>query len=158
MKTIKIMIAASVGMMGSGTIVPITFDPEENYIITAYNDGTIIIWNSKSGKMISQLGENYDGVNSISFGENGQVIIASYDDGYIRIWDLKEKGCICEIEEKGKRMIRANVYNQSIVALSDDGIIFKWPFQPLPTLIDELSERFKNRQLTLEERGMYYME
>jgi WD40 repeat protein len=148
----------NMGMMGSGTIVPITFDPEENYIITAYNDGTIIIWDYKNGKRISQLGENYDGVNSISFGENGQVIIASYDDGYIRIWDLKEKGCICEIEEKGKRMIRANVYNQSIVALSDDGIIFKWPFQPLQTLIDETSERFKNRQLSLEEREKYYLE
>lgn len=136
----------------------VTYDPEENYIITASNDGTIIIWDSKNGKRISQLGENYDGVNSISFGRNGQYIIASYDDGYIRIWDLKEKGCICEIEEKGKRMIRAKVYNQSVVALSDDGKIFKWPFQPLQTLIDETSERLKNRPLTFEERGMYYIE
>ena len=136
----------------------VTFNPDENNIITASSDGTIIIWDSKSGKMISKLGENYDGVNSISFGKNGQDIIASYDDGYIRIWDLKEKGCICEIEEKGKRMIRAKVYNQSVVALSDDGKIFKWPFQPLQTLIDETSERFKNRQLSLEEREKYYLE
>ena len=90
--------------------------------------------------------------------KNGQYIIASYDDGYIRIWDLKEKGWICEIEEKGKRMIRANVYNQSVVALSDDGKISKWPFEPLQTLIDETSEKLKERQLTLEEREKYYIE
>lgn len=55
-------------------------------------------------------------------------------------------------------MIRANVYNQSVVALSDDGKISKWPFEPLQTLIDETSEKLKERQLTLEEREKYYIE
>lgn len=45
-----------------------------------------------------------------------------------------------------------------IVSASYDNNVIIWDFPPLQELIDQTHERFKNRQLTLEERRMYYLE
>ncbi len=45
-----------------------------------------------------------------------------------------------------------------IVSASYDGTVRIWDFPPLQQLIDETRERFKDRQLTPEERQKYYLE
>ena len=45
-----------------------------------------------------------------------------------------------------------------IVSASGDHTIRIWDFPTLDQLIQETTERFKNRQLTPEERRQYYLE
>ena len=45
-----------------------------------------------------------------------------------------------------------------IVSAANDGTIRIWDFPPLQELIDQTRKRFKDRQLTPEEKRKYYLE
>jgi WD40 repeat protein len=45
-----------------------------------------------------------------------------------------------------------------IVSASADGTVKIWDFPPLQELIDSTRERFKDRELTQEEKRKYYLE
>lgn len=47
---------------------------------------------------------------------------------------------------------------RKIVSASWDKTIRIWEYPPLQELIDQTRERFKDRELTPEERRMYYLE
>ena len=98
---------------------------------------------------------------SAVFSPDGKRIISASGDETIRTWDAQTgkqigdplKGhtwpvCSAAFSPDGKH----------IVSASYDKTIRIWDFPPLEDLIDQTRERFKNRQLTPEERRKYYLE
>ena len=83
------------------------------------------------------------------------------EDNTIRIWDVATGQQIGEPLQGHTGIVRSASFSpdgRHIVSASGDGTIRIWDFPPLQQLIDETRERFKNRQLTPEERRKYYLE
>ena len=105
----------------------VSFSPDGKAIISAFDNGTIIIWNADTGKSLKWLEGHTDGVNSASFSPDGKKIVSASDDRTIRIWDA-ETG-------KEQKVVYAHdiVYSASfspdgkhIISVSADGTARIW--------------------------------
>ena len=166
-KTIRIWDAKTSKAVGkpleghTGIVRSASFSPDGKYIVSASDDGTIRIWEAKTGQAVGKPLEGHiDRVYSASFSPDGKYIVSSSSDKTIRIWDAKTghaMGYPLEVQTGGVFSSYFSPDGKSIVSASEDGIQI-WNFPSLQDLLNQTRERFKNRQLTKEERQKYYLE
>lgn len=68
----------------------VQFHPELPYLADACEDGTVTLWNSRSGKLVQRLLHS-SRVNYISFSHDGDFLAAGGEDGVVRVWDLRSQ-------------------------------------------------------------------
>ncbi|BDM83852.1 hypothetical protein AM10699_67130 (plasmid) [Acaryochloris marina MBIC10699] len=72
-------------------------------IITGSGDGTVRIWDAKTGKLIGQLLQKSElGIFSVAISHDGQRIISGSWDGTVRIWDAKTGKPIGQLLQKSE--------------------------------------------------------
>ena len=137
-----------------------TYSPDGKYILSASYDRTLRLWNANNGELIRVFRGHDVGVQFASFNSDGSKIVSASDDSTIIIWDTNSGVPLCTF--KGHSSNVWSVFFSSderhIISASHDNTVRIWEFPPLHQLIDETRERFKNRQLTPEERRKYYLE
>ena len=105
-----------------------------------------------------------DEVLSVEFSKNGNLLLSASKDRTVRIWEVEsgvEIYCLLVGNEEYIDLFKAcfSPDNKWIATLSNTPYRIKiWPFPSLQDLINETRERFKNRQLTPEERKKYYLD
>lgn len=67
----------------------ISFSPNGKYIVSASRDGTIKVWDVKSGICIKTIAGHNETVCCVSFSSDGHFILSASDDGIIKIWGFK---------------------------------------------------------------------
>ena len=70
---------------GKGWVQDIKFSPDGNQFAVATTTG-IWIYDSHTGKQISQFEGHMGGANAISYSQNGQLLAAAHQDLTIRLW------------------------------------------------------------------------
>ena len=135
-----------------------TFSPDGKYIVSASYDYTLKIWDTKNWECIKTLEGHTYPVNSANFSPDGRYIVSTSSDKNVKIWNTTYWVCV----ETIKCTSSANDANFSRdgrqIAYATGSKINIIEFSPLQELIDDTRERFKNRELTPEERRMYYLE
>ena len=72
----------------------ILYSSKGHLIASASHDGTIKLWDTKSGECIATLDEGEGQmIRSISFSENGNKLVSGGSDRVIRIWDIANSSC-----------------------------------------------------------------
>jgi DNA-binding beta-propeller fold protein YncE len=139
-----------------------SFSPDGKFIVSGSLDNTVRIWNAQTGKQIgSPLEGHTDHVNSVAFSPDGKHIVSASDDKTVRIWDAhigKQISNPLAGHADEVNSVAFSPDSKYIVSASSDQTIRIWDFTPLQDLIDEISERFKDRQLTPKERQKYYLD
>ncbi|MBR6749124.1 MAG: hypothetical protein IKM10_01320 [Bacteroidaceae bacterium] len=136
------------------------FSPDEKYIVSASWDKTIKIWSTENWECIKTLEGHTFWVQSATFSPDpdGKYIVSASWDKTIKIWDTTYGVCVktieCASEADDANFSRDG--RQIVYATGSKINIIEFP--PLQELIDDTRERFKNRELTPEERRMYYLE
>ncbi len=67
----------------------VTFSPDGNKLANGSSEGTILIWNTNSGKFIRKLTGQFGFIKSLSFSSDGKLLASGSDDGSILIWDTE---------------------------------------------------------------------
>ena len=162
-----------------------TFSPDGNNLLTISYDKDIFICRNLSvleeiaGKHIKPDQEVYrievfaheeqdsfvlrghtDRVNWASYSPDGAHIVSCSDDNTIRVWDAKSGQCVQVFRDQDNIFAHVEFAHDGIYILSKShkGTVITWLFPPLQKLINDNWERFKSRQLTLEERKKFYLE
>ena len=77
-----------------GAVNSAVFSPDGNKIVSASSDGTIMIWDVKSGICIRKLTGHGSNVSSSAFSSDGNRIVSTSFDKTIRVWDANSGKCI----------------------------------------------------------------
>jgi WD40 repeat protein len=70
----------------------VAFNPEGTLLAAGQGDGTVRVWDAKSGRMTLELKGHEDHVQEIAFSPDGRTLVSSSNDGTIRLWSVS-LGC-----------------------------------------------------------------
>ncbi len=65
----------------------LAFSPDGEFLASAVGDGTIKIWNSRTGAEIRAFSAHADSVYSVAFHPNGRLLASSGADRKVKVWD-----------------------------------------------------------------------
>ena len=76
-----------------GSVTSAAFSPDGNYVVSASEDQSVILWNGLLGKDRNALQHYYPGhrqaITSVAFSPDGTHILSGARDGTVRLWDLR---------------------------------------------------------------------
>ena len=75
----------------------IAFSPDYQKLVSGGDDGTVKIWNIKSGECLKTFSVPETWIWSVSFSYDGQMIAHSNDNGTAQIWDVNTEQCIATL-------------------------------------------------------------
>ena len=126
-------------------------------------DNSIKIWDLSTGVCLHRFNgcnfSTYGSKRLVSFSPDGKRIVGASIDSYIRVWDVNSGVCLqsfkCHFDKLSSVAFSPN--GEYIYAFFNNSYEI-WECLPIEKLIIKNSQRFKKRQLTLEERKKYYLE
>ena len=93
-------VAALVGHFNE--VLDATYSADGEKIATASSDGTVRVWEAKTGLLIVVLNGHLGAIHSVIFSPDGQRIVTASADNSAHIWDAKTAQHIAEL--KGQKM------------------------------------------------------
>jgi eukaryotic-like serine/threonine-protein kinase len=87
----------SVQLIGnSGTIWSVDFVPGEDQILAAIEDGTVLLWDINTQKVLRKFAAHRGNISSIHYHPSEATFATSGDDGFVKLWDAKSFNLIRE--------------------------------------------------------------
>lgn len=139
------------------------FSPDGKCLIIADDDSIKVLdLSSQEHIAVFYLKDIFGAIDIVSFSPDGKYLLSATCWGQICIWDVMS----CQIIDKWyveggvDNCIHSAIFSQNgkkILTASESGAIQIWSFPSLQELISDTQKRFKNNQLTFEERKKYYI-
>lgn len=142
-----------------GTPISASFIPGERKIVITSPSSPICIFDLDTGELLEKHSSNWNGFVAISPDGKRIALTSTVFPNTVKVYELVSWRCIESITVESTRVVSA-VFSPdglSIITASSDGIIRIWESWPLPYLIDRLKEKFKNRDLTEDEKRRFYL-
>lgn len=146
----------------------VEFSLDDRSILSLSGLSSICVWDVENRMMKEINIEGCPSISSVSYSPDGKYIIASeqYGEPAIYILDVTTGQQVCEsmkvytdTNHEILPEIRSAVFtpdSRQIIATLEKSFIV-WDFPPLQELIDHTNEQLKDRQLTIEEKRMFYL-
>jgi WD40 repeat protein/serine/threonine protein kinase/Flp pilus assembly protein TadD len=72
---------------GTGSVRSVAYSPDGRRIASAHDDGSIVLWDARTGREIRSLTGHLGCVSSVTFDDDGGRLISGGFDGTVRVWD-----------------------------------------------------------------------
>jgi WD40 repeat protein len=80
-------VASSTTFRGVGYVTSVCFSPDGRRLASAYDDGTVRVWESATGAEALALKGHSGPISSVCFSPDGRRLAAACEDGTVRVWD-----------------------------------------------------------------------
>ncbi|MFY7806812.1 MAG: WD40 repeat domain-containing protein [Limnoraphis robusta] len=111
-----IRLPASQTLIGHSTwVYAVTISSDNQYLASASYDGTIKIWNLKTGQLLHSFSGHTDAIETLTISPDNKILISGGWDNRIRVWNLETGELI--------RTLKGHGEDVKTVAISSDG---KW--------------------------------
>ena len=71
----------------TGPVWSVAFSPDGNSLAMAVNDGSVQLWNARTGALMSTIPAHKGIVWSVAYDRDGSQIATAGDDGWVKLWD-----------------------------------------------------------------------
>lgn len=108
-----------------GPVLNAVFSPNNLYIATGSEDGTLRVWDALSGKLRAVLQGHSRKVNKVRFSPDGRLIASASDDGTARIWDVvtgHQRAILRHTEDPKKSLILDVAFSRDSQLLATAGL------------------------------------
>ncbi len=141
------------------SVISALFSPDGKYLVISSYGKDVLICDAITGQNLHSLHGHSEYVNYASFSHDGKRVVSASHDQTVRIWDTFTGLClqVIQTDTVNVESVFFSPDDKHIVIVAD-GIIRIWYYSPLQELIDQTRKRFKDCQLTPEERKKYYIE
>lgn len=155
-----------IGQHGSfsnaGPVYSIAFSPDAKRVVSGISNN-LQFWDASTCTPIKgYLFEGHsDDVTAVAYSPDGKYIVSGSKDSTIRIWDVasgKQIGRPFVEHISPVNYVAFSPDGKRILSKSEDGTVRIWDFPSLQDLINETRKRFKDCELTPEERKSFYLE
>ncbi len=66
------------------------FTPDSRHVATGMEDGSTILWEVPTGKLLRNLSGHRGPVNHLAFSDDGRLLVSESSDGTALVWDLHD--------------------------------------------------------------------
>jgi len=87
-----------------GRVYSVAFSHDSTWLASASDDGTVKIWDARSGECLQTLEGHGDDVNSVAFSHDSMWLASASYDGTVKIWDARSGECLQTLEGHGGRV------------------------------------------------------
>ena len=144
-----------------GFVNSVAFSPDGKRIVSGISKN-LQFWAAATGNPIGDPLEGHsDDVTAVAYSPDGKYIVSGSKDSTIRIWDVasgKQIGRPFVEHISPVNYVSYSPDGKHILSKSEDGTVRIWDFPSLQDLINETRKRFKDCELTPEERKSFYLE
>lgn len=107
----------------TGCIMAVAFHCDGKWMVTASEDGTVKVWDTRSGALQRNYPHSH-AVNDVVIHPNQGELISADRGGSVRIWDLGVNTCSHElIPEEGVAMVSVSVASDgSLLAAGNNNV------------------------------------
>ncbi|OGU61536.1 MAG: hypothetical protein A2X64_02300 [Ignavibacteria bacterium GWF2_33_9] len=134
-------------------ITEISWSPNDSLIVTSSEDGTILLWDSKTGKQIKTLFQSQSKVISgVDWSSDGNYIVIAANDTLVNIWNVKDDILFNTLDAPAKVVKVKFLYNkQQVVTFLENGTILIWDIIDLKILATYKSGYFNINSFDINE-------
>ncbi len=115
---IRLTVTRPVGQIRSlsghkGAVRAAAFLPDGRQIVSAGDDGCVVVWDLESSKEVRRINAHTAGITGLAVADDGRRVLTSSLDHTVRVWDLTSGKEVCRFEKHPCEV--------ECVALSPDG-------------------------------------
>ena len=114
----------------NATVFSVAFSPDGTHIVSGSGDGTIRVWDARSGDDVAGPFKGHKGaVTSVAFSPDGTCIVSGSGDRTIRVWDARSGDVVADPFEGHKGAVTSIAFSPDgtrIVSSSVDDTIRVW--------------------------------
>ncbi|MCP5108989.1 MAG: hypothetical protein GY950_36740, partial [bacterium] len=121
-------LAPSPDLGHSGSVRSVAMTGDGRLIVSAGDDNTVKLWETRSGRIIKTFTGHKGEVNSVAFSpDNRRVVSGSYDQT-VKLWDVESGGLLTTFEghERGVNSVGFSPNNRRVVSGSYDQTVKLW--------------------------------
>lgn len=85
-----------------GWVTCVIFSPDDQTLISSSADGTVRLWDVRSGECLIILHAHTDWVHSVALSPDGQMLASGSEDQTVKLWDWSTGQCLRTLEGHAK--------------------------------------------------------